>query len=485
VAREHGRKHLGVGSSLQQAVGRELVYCHRDIPPSWKSTASDISAHQDNQGGLYWNGGPEPTQVLSRVMHRELDGWVIANLFLILFIGVADHQIIAPLLPAIAASLDVSVSATGLLVVVYSLAAAGAALLAGAWSDRSGRQVFLTVALLVFSLSAFATSYTAHLRWLLLCRALTGMAAGVLSACSIAYAGDYFAYAVRGKALGYISMANAAAMVVAVPVAAYVADHLGWQKNFLGLSVAGLVVIALNIIYMPKILPQSLEEEPPSTGEPNSVRPGWMPAGSMRGLLWRPEIIACMVIAFGVSGGIAGTITYAGAWLHVQFELTTRTIGLVFLAGGLLALVGAALGGAVSDRYAKKSVAIASSVLLALAIVLLPLLPWSGLLVAVFGLANFAAAFRQGPVTALMTELVPRRGRGTFIAMRNMASQIGIATTAFLGSILFERFGYGGVGVFCAALTLVVILLLTTQIQEPVGRSRPDPKRDTGLIGNS
>jgi predicted MFS family arabinose efflux permease len=60
-------------------------------------------------------------------------------------------------------------------------------------------------------------------------------------------------------------------------------------------------------------------------------------------------------------------------------------------------------------------------------------------------------------------------GRGAFIAIRNVASQIGIATTALLGGILFERFGYGGVGVLCAALTLVVILLLQLQIQEPLG----------------
>jgi predicted MFS family arabinose efflux permease len=456
-----------------------LVYSGTKCPSLSKRLSEwGVSSLKIGQHGRLEMVARRLTSVWHIVMHRKLDGWVIANLFLILFIGVADHQIIAPLLPAIAASLGVSVSATGLLVVVYSLAAAGA------WSDRSGRQVFLTVALLIFSLSSFATSYTEHLRWLLLCRTLTGMAAGVLSACSIAYAGDYFAYAVRGKALGYISMANAAAMVVAVPVAAYVADHLGWQKNFLGLSVAGLVVIGLNIVYMPKILPHPLEEEQPSAREPGSLSPGWIPSGSARRLLWRPDIIACMIIAFCVSGGIAGAVTYAGAWMHVQFELTTRTIGLVFLAGGLLALVGAALGGAASDRYAKKSVAIASSVLLALALMLLPFLPWSGLLVAIFGLANFAAAFRQGAITALMTELVPRHGRGAFIAMRNMASQIGIATTAFLGSILFERFGYGGVGVFCTALTLVVILLLTTQIQEPVGRSRPDPKRGTGLVGN-
>jgi predicted MFS family arabinose efflux permease len=417
-------------------------------------------------------------------MYRELDGWVIANLFLILFIGVADNQIIAPLLPAIAAFLGVSVSATGLLVVVYSLAAAGAALVAGSWSDRSGRNVFLTVALLVFSLSSLATSYVQHLEWLLLCRTLTGMSAGVLSACSIAYAGDYFAYAIRGQALGYISMANSAAMVIAVPLAAYVADSLGWQKNFLGLAVVGLFVSGLNFLSMPRLPPHRLQEEHPSAREPGNARRTWMPSGTARRLLARPDSIVCMVIAFCVSGGIVGAITYAGAWMNFQFQVPTRTIGLVFLAGGLLALVGSALGGAASDRHGKKSVGIASSLLLALSLGLLPFLPWSGLLVGVFALANFAAAFRQGPVTALMTELAPARGRGAFIAMRNVASQIGIATTALLGGILFERFGYGGVGSLCAVLTLVVVLLLQTQIQEPLRGSGVDPKSGTDLFGS-
>jgi predicted MFS family arabinose efflux permease len=75
-----------------------------------------------------------------------------------------------------------------------------------------------------------------------------------------------------------------------------------------------------------------------------------------------------------------------------------------------------------------------------------------------------------------MTELAPLRGRGAFIAMRNVASQIGIASTVLLGGILFERFGYGGVGVLCTALTLVAVLLLTIQIQEPLGGSGFDQK---------
>src|SRR5919109_3253964 len=221
-------------------------------------------------------------------MHQELDGWVIANLFLILFIGVADHQIIPPLLPAIAAFLGVSVSATGMLVVVYSLAAAGAALVAGMWSDRLGRNVFLTVALLVFSLSSLATAYAADLEWLLLCRILTGMAVGVLSVCSIAYAGDYFAYRIRGQALGYISMANWAATVVAVPVAAYVADRLGWQKNFLGLAVAGVGGSGLKFICMSRLRPNRSAAEHLPPGGVDNARPAWRPACMGRRLLSAP-----------------------------------------------------------------------------------------------------------------------------------------------------------------------------------------------------
>ena len=49
---------------------------------------------------------------------------VIANLFLLLFLGVADNQMIAALLPALVVSFRVSVKVAGLLVVTYSIAAA-------------------------------------------------------------------------------------------------------------------------------------------------------------------------------------------------------------------------------------------------------------------------------------------------------------------------------------------------------------------------
>ena len=52
-----------------------------------------------------------------------MDSLVIANLFLLLFLGLADNQMIAALLPALVQLIvpGISVSTAGLLVVVYTL----------------------------------------------------------------------------------------------------------------------------------------------------------------------------------------------------------------------------------------------------------------------------------------------------------------------------------------------------------------------------
>ena len=60
---------------------------------------------------------------------------VIANLFLLLFLGVADNQVIAALLPPLVDSLKITVASAGLLVMVYSLDTGGP----NAWSGMANR----------------------------------------------------------------------------------------------------------------------------------------------------------------------------------------------------------------------------------------------------------------------------------------------------------------------------------------------------------
>ena len=385
-----------------------------------------------------------------------MDSFVIAGLFLLLFLGLADNQMIAALLPTLLGSLRVSVGMAGLLVAVYSLAAALASFVSGTLSDHYGRRRFLFLGVLLFAVSSWVASRAGNFQALLLARGLTGFAAGMLSTCSITYAADWFEYRVRGRALGLISSAYFAAPILGVPLAAQIADRYGWRRAFLFFAILALAVGAVSLG-----LPKDKLSSEPSSDKLRAV------GRAFRSFLVRRDTAAALGIAFLVSGGLVGFLTYVGQWLNSGFGISTRTIGWVFMLGGVMALGSAPAGGIVSDRLGKRSVAIVSNVILALAVAAIPLFSWGFGLLAVFSVASMSAAFRQGPLTALITELVPSTQRGAFIALRNIFSQTGIGSAAILGGFLFERHGYAAVTTLCAAMTGVVALLLFTHIVEP------------------
>lgn len=385
-----------------------------------------------------------------------MDYRVIANLFLLLFLGVADNQMIAALFPVLGGSLHVSVGVVGLLVVVYSVMAAAASFISGILSDHYGRRKFLLAGALVFALASGISSQTRTFGELFLARSLTGLAAGTISTCSIAFAGDWFPYQVRGKAIGLVSSAYFAAPIIGVPLAGQIADHFGWRRVFLFFGALALVVACVSVM-----LPKERLSPKPSADKVRTT------LHVFRTFLARSDIVAALGVAFLVSAGLVGFITYIGQWLSDHFAIPTGGITLVFMAGGVASLLGAPLGGIFADRWGKRTVSIASNVLLALAVGLVPFLHWGFWLFLVFGLTGLGAAFRQGPITALMTEMVPGNQRGFFIALRNIASQLGIGSIAFAGGLLYQHQGYVAVTTLCAAMTMLVAILLATHIVEP------------------
>jgi predicted MFS family arabinose efflux permease len=389
-----------------------------------------------------------------------VDYRVVANLFLLLFIGIADNQIIAALLPSLVNSFGITVATAGLLITMYSISAALAAFFSGALSDHFGRRRFLIAGILVFSLASWLTSRSATLPLVLSARALTGLAAGTISTCAIAFAGDWFPYSIRGRAVGLISTAYFAAPVIGVPVAAQIADRYGWRNAFLVVAVGAALVAVLSLL-----LPEDAHNPEPSTAK---LRGTVRAFGS---ILRRRDAVAALAIGFLVSGGLVGFVAFIGQWLHSHFNIPTRTIGWVFMLSGLVAVASAPLGGSLSDKFGKRTISIASNVLLASAVLAIPFFQWGVGLLIVFSVASLAAAFRQGPLTALMTEMVPPAQRGSFIALRNIASQMGIALAATLGGVLYERQGYAAVTTMCAAMTALVAILLATHITEPLAAS--------------
>src|SRR5205085_135976 len=180
--------------------------------------------------------------------------------------------------------------------------------------------------------------------------------------------------------------------------------------------------------------------------------------------------IAAIASAFLVSGGFVGFFSYLGSWLKQGLKLSPTAINGFFALVGVALLIGAFVAGPVADRFGKRGLSILATLVLAPTLVLIPYLGWGAALFIVFLISALAFAFRQGPLQALATELVPRRARGALVAVRNTASQIGIATATLASGALYDKLGFTAVGLLSGVLTLAAAACILL-MHEPKGEA--------------
>ena len=383
---------------------------------------------------------------------------VVACLFGILFLGVADNQIISPLLPAIRSEFGKSTHDVGFLFTGYALMAGLSALLWGPLSDSLGSKPGLAGGLAVFSVGSAISFSSRSFALLLTGRIVTGMGASLLSLNTIAYAADFFPYARRGWAMSSIFSSYFAALILGVPLGSVIADYLGWNSVF---AVAGMTAVALLASQR-----RLLVGLPPR----KSRRPvAWAVADHLKiypSFLRSARTAGALASSFFASGGITGFVAFVGVWLHDSFGIPAKQVGLIFLASGAAALLVAPFAGSLSDRIGKRIQFIGSNLAMTVLLLMVPNLKWGIPLFLAFALISLAAAFRQGPMEALITEVVHPDRRGTFIALKNSFSQLGIAAAAFVSGLLFEWKGYLAVCWLCAAANLLAAAAMALLVRD-------------------
>jgi predicted MFS family arabinose efflux permease len=371
---------------------------------------------------------------------------VVTCLFLVLFLGVADNQILSPLLPAIRAQFGKSSSDMGYLFSGYSFCAGLSVLIWGPLSDAFGRKRGLLQGLAIFAAGSFLAFLSTEFRMLLAARIITGMGASMLSLNSIACAADFFPYENRGWAMGSIMSSYFAALILGVPLGAWLGDAFGWKIVFGVIGGIALLLLILCYGLVPKTACRT--DKAPKRPMREYVR-------QYLGFLGSQSSLAGLFCSFFASAGIMGFLAFLGSWLHDAFGISTGRIGLVFIAAGAAAVLASPLAGSIADKIGKRLQFLFSSVCLALFLFILPHLSWGIPLFAVMGIISLSAAFRQGPMEAVLTEIADSATRGTFVALKNSFSQLGIGVATMLSGILFEAFGYRAVCILGAALSLM------------------------------
>jgi predicted MFS family arabinose efflux permease len=337
----------------------------------------------------------------------------------------------------------------------YALAAAVFSLFLGPLIDRFGRLMFLRLGLIFFVFIAVCTYFSKEYYQLFGLRVAAGLAGGLLSTCTASLVGDLFSYQRRGRIMGFVLSSYFAALILGIPLAAWTAEMWSWRTIYLILSLLGLLLAGCTFFF------------PPIQAQPSPALSLGSYLRTYPRLLRKGDVRAAVLTSFGVSGATLAFLTFIPDYLNGQFGLQPVQISWLFVTAGVAAALASPVSGWLSDRFTKKKVFLVANTLLALPLLALNQLPWGGRLFGIFFLISLCVSFRQTALQTLQTELVLTERRGSFIALRNGCSQLGIAVSVLVSGTLYSTMGYGGVTAWAALLTLLSSLIFYWAVQEP------------------
>ena len=350
------------------------------------------------------------------------------------FVDMIGFMIVLPLLPFYALKLNASPEIVGQLIASYSIAQLVAAPLWGRVSDRYGRRPALLIGLSASALAYVVFGLADSVLLLYLSRIVQGAGGGTTGVAQ-AYVADTIAPGDRARALGWLSAATSAGVMVG-PAIGSSAAHFGQAAP--GLIAAALCII--NVIFAWKWLPESRKG---SSSGGLARRPVWYPAwmalrhptSPIGRLLW---IYGVGMIAFSSMTSIMSL--YLGA----EFALNEKNIGYVFLYVGVLSFVmRSVLLGPIVDRIGETWAMRVGTGLLVLGLALYPVPRDLWTLALVIPLVPIGTALLFPATTSLMSRYSDPGELGTTMGVAQTFAGLARVMAPLLATSLFQRLGHG------------------------------------------
>lgn len=249
------------------------------------------------------------TQHLSAAKQRR--PWAaLALLCVAQFMVVLDITIVNVALPSIGKSLDFARADLQWVVTAYIVCSGGLLLIGGRAGDLFGRRRMFIAGLFLFTAASLANGLAPSPGFLVTSRALQGVGAAMLTPSALSLVTTIYSGAQRAKALSVWGLIASAGIGVGVMAGGILTTWLSWRWVFLVNVPVGLVTAAFACRFVPAV--------PRIT----SVRPLDVPG------------------ALAVVSGLA-VLVYALAGVPDHGWGAARTLGLLALAGALLAAFGA------------------------------------------------------------------------------------------------------------------------------------------------
>ena len=387
---------------------------------------------------------------------RGRERLILLVLAAVQFTSIVDFVVVMPLGPQLEAELALTPASFGLIVSSYTYAAGVAGLLASVILDRFARRTAFLALYVGFLAGTLACGLAPTYEWLLAARVLTGAFGGVLGGMAMAIVGDVFPEHRRGAATGALMSAFALASVVGVPAGLTLGQQFGWHVPFLTLAILGIPIFFIAAKALPRL-----------DAHLGTKREHEHSFAQLKATFTEPNHLRAFALTVSMMFGVFTVIPFLSPFLVSNVKIPEDRLAVVYIAGGVLALVGSPIAGRLADRFGKLLVYRVVAPLLAVMFVVATNLPEVSLAVAalVMALLMLCNAGRMVPAMTMITSSVAPGRRGSFLGANSAVQHLAAGLGAFVGGLILTKApdgtieNYPFVGLLGVAATLISLWL--------------------------
>ena len=353
----------------------------------------------------------------------------LAVLIATCFVDMIGFAMVLPILPFYALDLKASPFEIGIITAAFSAAQILSAPVWGRVSDKYGRRPALLIGLMASAI-AYVVFGLAHSLWLLFLSRLIQGAGGGTTGVANAYIADSVEPGDRARALGWLSAATSAGVMLG-PVIGSIAAHGG--RAMPGFVAAALCV--LNFAFAWRLLPESHVNR---AGATIVRKPVWESAWQV---LRHPTLqVSRLVWIYSVGMlAFASLTSVLALFLGARFNVNAMTIGPWFLyIGGLSVVMRTIFLGPIVDRIGETWAMRSGAMLLIIGLLLYPIASSIGLLVLIMPMVPIGTALLFPSTTALMTRGADREETGTLMGVAQTFGGVSRVVAPLMATAAFE-----------------------------------------------
>ncbi|MBK9734732.1 MAG: MFS transporter [Saprospiraceae bacterium] len=341
---------------------------------------------------------------------------LVALLALLNFTHILDFMIMMPLGNILMPKWHLTTSEFAVIVSSYSLAAFVSSFGAIFFADKFDRKNLLLFAYVGFLMGTFGCVFaTGHLT-MVLARVITGIFGGLIGAQVLSIIGDVIPYERRGQAMGLLMGGFALASVIGVPFGLFLANKYDWYFPFIVVAVVGSLLYPFLIRYIPQV-------------NEHLIKPVLLKQRIANFFdIFRNETqMTALAFSILMIMGHFIIIPLINPYMVFNVGVPQEYTPLIYLFGGLSALISAQIAGKAADRFGKKQVFVASALVSTIFIFFITNMPTMPLYIVLitFALWFSTATGRTVPGQAMTTQAVTTQTRGSFMSLNSCVQSLG------------------------------------------------------------